>query len=42
MHTMGEERKMFVGLGWENEIRSLGDPDVPFILLPERDICAGN
>ena len=39
---MGEERKTFVGLGWENEIRSLGDPDVPFIPSPERDIRAGN
>ena len=42
MHTMGEEIKMFVGLGWEKNIRSLGDPDVPFILSPECDIRAGN
>jgi hypothetical protein len=31
MQTMGEERDMFSGLGWEKEIRSLGDPHVPFI-----------
>ena len=42
MHTMGVERKTFVGLGWENEIRSLGDPDVPFIPSSERDIRAEN
>ena len=42
MHTMGEKRKMFVGLGWEKNIRSLGDPDVPFIPSPKRDIRAGN
>ena len=42
MHTTGEERKTFVGLGWENEIRSLGDFDVLFIPSPKRDIRAGN
>ena len=42
MHTMGEERKTFVGLGWENEIRNLGKPDVPFIPSSERDIRARN
>ena len=39
---MGEERDTYVGLGWEKEIRSLGDPDVPFIPSPERDIGAEN
>ena len=33
---------MFVGLGWENEIGSLGDPNVPFNPSPEHDIGAGN
>ena len=42
MHTMGEERKLFVGLGWEKKIKSLGDPDVHFIPSSERDIRAGN
>jgi hypothetical protein len=28
---MGEEIDMFAGLGWEKEIRSLGDPHVPFL-----------
>ena len=42
MHTMGEERDMFAGLGWENDIRSLGDLHVPFNLLLEYDIGAGN
>ena len=32
---MGEERDMFAGLGWEKEIRSLGDPHVPFNPSPE-------
>ena len=42
MHTMGEERDMFAGLGWEKEIRSLGDPHVPFNSSPEHDIGATN
>ena len=42
MHTMGEERKMFVGLGWEKDIRSLGNHDVHFISSSECDIHAGN
>src|SRR5450631_89389 len=42
MHTMGEERDMFAGLGWEKEIRSLGDSHVPFNPLPEHDIGAAN
>ena len=42
MHTMEEERDMFAGLGWEKEIRSLGDPHVLFIPYPEHDKRAGN
>jgi hypothetical protein len=42
MHTMGEERDMFAGLGWEKEIRSLRDPHVLFNPSPEHDIGAGN
>ena len=38
---MGEERDMFAGLGWEKEIRSLGDPHVPFNPSPEHDNGAG-
>ena len=38
MHTMGDKRDIFAGLGWEKETRSLGDPHVPFNLLPECDI----
>ena len=42
MHKMGEERDMFVGLGWEKEIRSLGNPHVPVNPLPKHDIGVGN
>ena len=42
MHTMGDERDMFVGLGWEEEIRSLGDSHVPFNPSPRHDIGAKN
>jgi hypothetical protein len=42
MHTMEEEINMFASLGWEKDIRSLGDPDVPFIPSSERDIRVGN
>ena len=42
MHKMGEERDMFAGLGWEKEIRGLGDPHVPFNPSPEHDIGVGN
>ena len=42
MHTMREERDMFVGLGWEKEIRSLGDPHVPYSPSREHDIGVGN
>jgi hypothetical protein len=42
MHTIREDRYMFAGLGWEKEIRSLGDPCVSFNPLPVYDIGAGN
>ena len=42
MHTMGEIRDMFVGLGWEKENRISRDPHILFITLPEHDIGAGN
>ena len=42
MHTMGKKREMFVGLGWKQDIRSLGNPYVPFIPSPDYDRCAGN
>ena len=42
MHTMGEERDMFVGLRWEKEIRSLGDPHVPFNPSSDHNIGAEN
>lgn len=34
---MGEKRNMFLGLGWEKEIRRLGDPHVSLNPSPERD-----
>ena len=39
---MGDEIDMFVGLGWEKEIKSLGDPHVPFNPFPEHDIGVAN
>ena len=42
MNIMGKERDMFVGLGWEKEIRSLGDPHVPFNTSPEHEIGVAN
>ena len=42
MHTMGEAKNMFVGLGWEKDIQSLGDPHVPFNPSPKHDISARN
>jgi hypothetical protein len=42
MHTMEEERDMFVSLGWEMEIRSLRDLHVPFTPSPEHDKSVGN
>jgi hypothetical protein len=38
----GDERDMFVGLGWEKEIRCLGDPHIPFNPSPEFEFVAGN
>jgi hypothetical protein len=34
---MGEEIDMFTGLGWEKEIKSLGDPHILFNPSPEHD-----
>jgi hypothetical protein len=42
MHTMGEVRDMFAGLGWEKDIRNIGDPYVPFTPLPKYDIGVAN
>ena len=42
MDIIGEERYMFAGLGWEKEIRTLGDSYVSFNPSPEYDIGAGN
>ena len=42
MHTMGEKRDMFAGLVWGNEIRSLGDPHIPFSSSPEFEFRPGN
>jgi hypothetical protein len=42
LHTMEDERNMFVGLGWEKEIRSLGDSQIPFNPSPEFEFVAGN
>jgi len=39
---MGDERDMFVGLGWEKEIRSLGDLHIFFNPSPEFEFVAGN
>ena len=39
---MGENIDMFVGLGWENEIRSLEDLHIPFNSSPEFEFRAGN
>jgi hypothetical protein len=33
---------MFVGLGWEKEIRSLGDPHIPSNPSPKFEFAAGN
>src|SRR6202022_2803281 len=38
---MGEERDMFAGLGWKKEIRSLGDPHIPFNPSPKHDNGVG-
>ena len=42
MYTMGEEKDMFAGLGWEKEIRSLEYPHIFFTPSPEHNKCAGN
>ena len=39
---MGEERDIFAGLGWEKEIRSLGDSYVPINPSPEYKKGVGN
>ena len=42
LHTMRDERDMFVGLGWEKKIRILGDPHVLLNPPPEHDVGAVN
>jgi hypothetical protein len=42
LHTIGDERDMFAGLGWEKEIKSLGDPHILFNPSPEFEFVAGN
>jgi hypothetical protein len=39
---MGDERDMFAGLGWEKEIRSLGDPHILFDPSPDFEFVVGN
>ena len=39
---MGENRDIFVGLGWEKEIRSLGNPHIPFNSSPEFEFRPAN
>jgi hypothetical protein len=39
---MGEKRDMFAGLGWEKEIKSLGDPHIPFNSSSEFEFRHGN
>ena len=39
---MGDERDMFAGFGWEKEIRSLGEPHIPFNSSPKFEFAAGN
>ena len=39
---MGDERNMFVDLGWEEKTRSLRDPHVSFNPSPEHDIGVAN
>ena len=34
LHTMGEERDMFEGLGWDEEVVSLEKPHIPFTPSP--------
>lgn len=42
MHIMRRNRDVFVGLGWEKEIKSLGDSHVSFNILLEHDIGVVN
>ena len=42
LHTIRDEKDMFAGLGWEKEIRSLGDHHIPFNPSPEFEFVAGN
>ena len=37
MDRMGEKRDMFEGLGCDEEIENLGEPDIPFNPSPERE-----
>ena len=39
---MGDKRDMFLALGWEKEIRSLGDPHILFKPSSEFEFAAGN
>ena len=39
---MGDEGDMFAGLRWEKEIRSQGDPHIPFNPSPEFELVAKN
>ena len=39
---MGDERDMFVGLGWKKEIRILGDLHIPFNSSPEFEFATAN
>ena len=39
---MGEKIDMFVGLGWEKEIRILKDPHIPVNLSPEFEFRPGD
>ena len=39
---MGDEKYMFVGLGWGKKIRILKDPNVHFNQFPEYDIDVAN
>ena len=42
LHTMGEKRDTFAGLGWEKEIRSLDNPHIPVNSSPEFEFRPGN
>ena len=38
---MGDERDMFIGLGWEKKIKNLEDPHIPFNPSPKFEFVAG-